>query len=133
MIVAPGTMRRALSISLILLLWLPALAAVLPASADSLLPFCCRRNGAHHCAMDADANSSQNGNSGPTVRGPSHCPQFPAAIPATISPLFVTASALAGWPALTSGIYSNVARRDAARAGRLRTQLDRGPPSLAPA
>jgi hypothetical protein len=126
-------MRRALSISLILLLWLPAIAAVLPGSADSRLPFCCRRHGAHHCAMDAATDSAQSPNSGHVVNAPSRCPQFPGAIPATISPAFVTASAPAEWPALTAGIYARVARRDAARAGRLNAQLDRGPPSLAPA
>lgn len=124
-------MRRALSISLILLLWLPAVAAVLPGNGEARLPFCCRRSGAHHCAMDAETTSAQTVNSGPSVKAPSRCEQFPSAVPATISPVFVTASAPAHWPALTAGVYSRVARRDAARAGRLRAQLDRGPPSLA--
>ena len=95
------------------------------------LPFCCRRSGVHHCAMDAETNSAQAGNSGLTVKAPSRCAQFPGAIPATISPVFVAVSTPAHWPALTAGIYARVARRDAARAGRLRAQLDRGPPSLA--
>jgi hypothetical protein len=124
-------MRRALSISLILLLWLPAVAAVLPGNGEARLPFCCRRSGVHHCAMDAETNSAQNSNSGLTVKAPSRCEQFPGAIPATVSPAFVATASPSHWPALTAGIYSRVARRDAARAGRLRAQLDRGPPSLA--
>ena len=124
-------MRRALSISLILILWLPAIAAMLPGNGEARLPFCCRRSGAHHCAMDDETSSVQNGNSSLTVKAPSRCAQFPGAIPATLSPVFVTASAPSHWPALTAGIYSRVARRDAARAGRLRAQVDRGPPSLA--
>jgi hypothetical protein len=124
-------MRRALSISLILLLWLPAVAAVVPGNGEARLPFCCRRSGAHHCAMDEDTNSAQSGNSGLIVKAPSRCAQFPGAIPATISPVFVTTTSPSHWPALTAGICSRVTRRDAARAGRLRAQLDRGPPSLA--
>ena len=117
-------MRRTLSISLILLFWLPAIAALMPGSEDVRLPWCCRRQGAHHCAMD----STESGVSGPAFRAPSHCPQFPAALPAAIAPAFVAAPAPAQWPALASGAYAQVAEREAARAGRLRAQLDRGPP-----
>src|SRR4051794_3440877 len=117
-------MRRAISISLILLLWLPALAALMPGSEDLRLPFCCRRQGVHHCAMD----SAQGGASGPIFSAPSRCPQFPAALPATIAPPFVAAAAPAQWAPLVSGIYTHVAQREAARAGRLRAELDRGPP-----
>ena len=119
-------MRRVLSISLILLLWLPALAALMPEAGDVRLPFCCRRAGAHHCAMSDDA--SQNDASGPAFSAPSHCPQFPAALPVTVSPILNTAAAPADWPALAAGTYTRVARREAARAGRMRAQLDRGPP-----
>ena len=117
-------MRRALSISLILLLWMPALAALLPGSEDVRLPFCCRRQGVHHCAMD----SGQDAGSGHAVKATSRCSQFPAVPPATIARVFVAATAPAHWPALVSGVHSSVARREAARAGRLRAQLDRGPP-----
>jgi hypothetical protein len=120
-------MRRAISISLILLLWLPALAALMPGSEDLRLPFCCRRQGAHHCAMD----SVQGGASGPAFSAPSRCPQFPSALPATIAPPFAPAAAPAQWAALVSGIYTHVAQREAARVARLRAQLDRGPPRSA--
>lgn len=120
-------MRRALSISLILLFWLPAVAALLPGSGDVRLPWCCRRQGAHHCAMDAAASPSP----GPAFKAPSRCAQFPADLPATVSPVFVAATAPVQWPALASAVYASVARREAARAGRLRAQLDRGPPSPA--
>ena len=120
-------MRRALSISLIVLFWLPALSALMPGSEDLRLPYCCRRQGAHHCAM----NSDWSGASGPAVKAPSHCPQFPGVLPATIASVFVAAAAPAQSPVLASGLCSSVARREAARAGRLRAQLDRGPPSFA--
>jgi hypothetical protein len=120
-------MRRGLSISLILLLWLPALAALMPGSEDLRLPFCCRRQGAHHCAMD----SGQSGVSGHAFSAPSHCPHFPSALPATIAPPFVAAAAPAQWAALVSGVYAHVAQREAAHAGRFGAQLDRGPPHSA--
>jgi len=125
-------MRRALSISLILLLWLPALAALMPGMADVRLPFCCRRAGAHHCAMDSAAGASNEG-SGPAISAPSRCPEFPAAVPAAPSQQFAMAAAPAHWAAQAAAIDSRVARREAARAGKLRAQLDRGPPASATA
>lgn len=122
-------MRRVLSISLILLLWLPALVALIPGTEDARLPFCCRRQGMHHCAMDDGAAVIHAGPSGPAFKASSRCPQFPAALPATLSSIFAVAATLVDWPSLTSATYTQVARREAARAGRMRAQLDRGPPS----
>ena len=122
-------MRRALSISLILLLWLPALAALLPGIEDERLPFCCRRQGAHHCAMDSAAGASNQG-SGPALAAPSHCPEFPAAVPATVSQPFVTAAAPAHWLALVASLDLRGARREAAHSGKQSIQLDRGPPAF---
>ena len=122
-------MRRALSISLILLLWLPAVAALMPGAGDASLPFCCRRQGAHHCAMDAGAATPGDG-SGPAVHAPSRCPQFPN-LPATVSPTSIAAVAQADGLPMVVGFYSPFARRDAIRAGRKRVQLDRGPPASA--
>jgi hypothetical protein len=89
------------------------------------LPYCCRRHGAHHCAMD----SADKGASGPGFNAPAHCPEFPGALPATVAPVFL-AAAPAQSPASASEIYLSVALRETAHAGRLRSQLDRGPPSL---
>ena len=122
-----GSMRRGLSISLILLLWLPALAGLLPAWGESRLPFCCRRQGAHHCASEV----AQNDGPGTSFRAPSRCPQFPGARPAIVPPIFFIARIAAHGPALVSGFYTRVSRREAARAGLLRAQADRGPPSPA--
>lgn len=44
-------MRRSLGIVLIALFWLAPLATLLPGSDEAALPACCRRHGAHHCAM----------------------------------------------------------------------------------
>ena len=118
-------MRRALSISLILLFWLPALVALAPGSGDVRLPYCCRRQGSHHCAMDA----VQSGVSGPGFKAPSRCPAFPSVPPATIAPVFVASAAPSPWPTLRSAIITRVLGLQAARAARLRAPVDRGPPS----
>jgi hypothetical protein len=44
-------MRRGFSIFLILLFGLGPLSAFVDGSEDASLPPCCRRHGAHHCAM----------------------------------------------------------------------------------
>jgi len=122
-------MRRTLSISLILLLWLPAVAAVLPGVNDVRLPFCCRRQGTHHCAMGANDAAGQSDGPGAAIGAPSRCPQFPATPAATTSPAFALVGAASG-PAPAAVVFLPGASRDAARAGRLRAQLDRGPPSF---
>jgi len=122
-------MRRVLSISLILLLWLPAVAALLPSAGEERLPFCCRRQGVHHCAMDP--SHAQSDGSGRTVSAPSLCSQFPSTPAVTTSRAFVPGTRAATGPALLLVVYLPGASRDAARPGRLRAQLDRGPPASA--
>src|ERR1700676_4410862 len=97
-------MRRALSISLILLLWLPAVAALLPGAGDGRLPFCCPRQGAPHCAMGANEAAGQSDGPGPAIGAPSRCPQFPATPAATTSAAFVPVGAASG-PALVAVVF----------------------------
>ena len=120
-------MRRALSISLVLLLWLGPFAAVLPGIDEARLPLCCRRHGAHHCA-DADKTAAQSADSGPSFNASSRCPQFPATVAAATTAAFAPPVGPAG-AAPVVDIYAPGASRDAARMGQLRTQADRGPPS----
>jgi hypothetical protein len=44
-------MRRAISISLMMLFSWTLIAPVFASDAEANLPACCRRNGKHHCAM----------------------------------------------------------------------------------
>src|SRR3569833_2913797 len=68
-------MRRALSILLVLLFGAGPLTSAFSVSDDILLPPCCRRNGAHHCAMDD--HQAQNG-SGGTLKARSRCQDYPS-------------------------------------------------------
>src|SRR5574337_833410 len=87
-------MRRALSIVLIVFFGLGPLSATLQAASDSRLPACCRRNGAHHCAMSrALLALMQKAVSGSTtvVSAPPHCPYFPGHVRATVGPFHAMA------------------------------------------
>jgi len=122
-------MRRNLSISLILLLWLAPLAAILPLSDDARLPACCRRHGAHHCAMAGESSQGPQSGSGPSIQAPSRCSQFPSSAPATTAPAFALAAGPAGFPGLLVEMFSARALRPAPRLSYLHAPSDRGPPS----
>ncbi|HEY1985085.1 MAG TPA: hypothetical protein VGG85_06735 [Terracidiphilus sp.] len=122
-------MRRIVSISVMLLLWLGPLAALLPGSDESRLPFCCRRHGAHHCAMPDE----QTQGSTPSWAAPSRCPQFPASAPAIIAPHFAITDPSAREAGELTGRLSPPTTRESDCSGRPRTQEDRGPPRTATA
>jgi hypothetical protein len=118
-------MRRLFSISLTLLLWLGPLASLLPGADESRLPFCCRRHGAHHCAMDAAPAQG----SGVALKALSRCAQFPAALAVTTAPAFGLTAPLKGLSAVAISKYSPRSRRDDARAVQIEACTGRGPPT----
>lgn len=70
-------MRRASALSVLAAIGYLLIAPLTLASPESNLPACCRRAGAHHCAMAAEAAPS----TGPAFQPvPSKCPFFPAAV-----------------------------------------------------
>jgi len=75
-------MRRALSILLVIFFGLGPLTAILPASEDARLPACCRRNGAHHCAMQARMASDTT----PGFTAPATCPNYPGVMATLMTP-----------------------------------------------
>jgi hypothetical protein len=72
-------MRRALSIFLILVFGVGPLSSTLGASEDTRLPACCRRHGAHHCAVSAGMTAMMAGGASGKiiVTAPSTCPAYP--------------------------------------------------------
>jgi len=109
------------------------MAAILPASDDAALPACCRRNGAHHCAMymQMAARMASTPDSAPVFRVPSHCPYYPLHPGSwTMPPLALVVSPI-GLPALLAQPHSPAAGRAAARLSQIRTRAGRGPPSTA--
>jgi hypothetical protein len=67
-------MRRPLSILIVALFVFAPLSALLPGAADAQLPACCRRHGAHHCAMAAAMSAPPSGTHQFTA--PNHCPLY---------------------------------------------------------
>jgi hypothetical protein len=125
-------MRRFVSIFMILLFWLGPLAAILPANAESRLPACCRRLGAHHCAMSAEwaAKAAQaSPGSSPVLTAPLHCSYFPGSIAVTTTPVHALAASSVDLPVQLATAHSPEASRAAARLSPIRTRASRGPPS----
>ena len=72
-------MRRGFSIFLILFFGLGPLSAFVDSSADAGLPACCRRHGAHHCAMCAEIMATSAGRGidpTPSFSAPLTCPLY---------------------------------------------------------
>jgi hypothetical protein len=110
-------------------LWLTPLAGLLPVSDDARLPVCCRRHGAHHCAMGGDSSQSAPPGSDPSIQAPSRCPQFPTAVPATTAPAFALAVRPTAFPDRRIVKFTPAPLEAAPRLSYLHAHSDRGPPA----
>ena len=124
-------MRRALSILLVLLFGLGPLAVTLDAGDDSRLPACCRRHGAHHCAMadSTDARMAQAASNSPVLAAPSHCHFYPGDTIAIMAPVHALAPSPASVPALHSQAHSPISYQAAASSLQFRSHTGRSPPT----
>ena len=124
-------MRRVLSIFLVLFYSLGPLAATLGASEDTRLPACCRRLGAHHCAMSmGEAAMMAEAASGKTmVYAPLTCPAFPGTTAATTTGPQALVSTPVSLPVLLAQPHSPAAGRAIARISQIRTRSGRAPPA----
>lgn len=125
-------MQRTFSISLILLFGFGPLAATLGASDDAGLPACCRRHGAHHCAMSSSmAAAIMDTAPGEAIfTTPATCPEFPGGTAATAASQAMAAESL-GLLALLAQPHTPQAAPAAARLSQIRTRAGRGPPNAA--
>ncbi|MGA7342103.1 MAG: hypothetical protein WBE72_01135 [Terracidiphilus sp.] len=122
-------MRRGFSIFLILLFGLGPLSATLEASDDAGLPPCCRRHGAHHCAMAMQmAAAEAQSDSRPAFSAPLTCPYYPGATAAILAPVPALIAVAARLPALMAQAYRSAIARTAAHSNPSRTHAGRGPP-----
>jgi hypothetical protein len=97
-------MRRAFSIILILFFGFGPLSILID-SEHANLPPCCRRHGAHHCAMAAMTRNAASGEM-PMASAPLTCPDYPG-----LAALFAAPA-----PALTVAAADAPAPREQARA-----------------
>jgi hypothetical protein len=129
-------MRRGFSILLILLFGLGPLQSLIDGSQDANLPACCRRNGAHHCAMSAPgamrmaaAQSAETGNT-PTVSAPLTCPYYPGAIAMQTTPVQALVVAAGTVQAQLTFAYARVATQTPLLTTLARAHAGRGPPAF---
>jgi hypothetical protein len=116
-------MRRFVSIVFIVLCGLGPLSALVPGSDESQLPACCRRHGAHHCAMTTAADQA----SSHVVSAPSRCPQYHRSFPANRGAFALPASPAA---AHTAAAELVIAAAQTAGLHQTRANTNRGPPAL---
>jgi len=124
------SMRRTLSVLLVLLFWLGPLTALLPANHETRLPACCRRHGMHHCAMAAALMAGISLGSTPALTAPAHCPYFPEQVAVATAPVDALTVAAADLPVLLQLECISSTRLDAVRSIQLRAHVGRGPPAL---
>jgi hypothetical protein len=121
--------RRAFTFALLAVIGFSLIAPGVLLDAESNLPGCCRRNGAHHCTMKLDETASNSGAPVQAIR--QTCASFPAviAVPARFnlalpSPSPAVFAALLTHP---SGQSQTEARY---RVSFSRSHQKRGPPSI---
>jgi hypothetical protein len=118
-------MRRGFSIFLILLFGLGPLSAMVPGSEDASLPSCCRRNGAHHCAMAAMARTPD---PKPHFTVPLTCPYYPGPALAMLMPAHALTAAAASPHVAMARSFAPILLCAAAFSTAGRTHAGRGPP-----
>lgn len=101
--------------------------AALPGSEDARLPACCRRLGAHHCAMMLEMMRA--GSGAPSFSAPSTCPNYPGASNAVLGASFAVLPAQAATPSPITRISTSLL--DFLRHDNIldRTRSGRGPPA----
>lgn len=123
-------MRRALSILLALLFGLGPLAAALPANEDARLPACCRRHGAHHCAMKAQMERRAEAADGhASLSAPATCPDYPGTATALMAPMHAQPAQAADFVVPQSSEPALSLANLSARTAPARTHAGRGPPA----
>jgi hypothetical protein len=124
-------MRRVISILLLVIFGLPAVAPLFAAAprSEASLPACCRMHGKHHCFMGMVATPTLS-SSKPQFRAPlERCPYAPALISGVHTTIYAPPAA----PAIYAGLISHpaVAAQTESKLliSRGRSRQKRGPPA----
>jgi hypothetical protein len=124
-------MRRPLAFLLILFFALGPLHGLLEASDDLRLPACCRRHGAHHCAMSEDVQAAleRATSSAPVFTAAATCPSFPSFAFGFSTPSHALTAGASWAPALLERAHTPVTSSADVRTIDIRTRSGRAPPS----
>jgi len=121
-------MRRIVGICLVLLYWLAPIVALVPASAESRLPACCRRGGSHHCTMNMGERAA-NADGHTHLAAPSpKCPYCPVQLKAAHTALSLKQSIAGPFVSPASHPQGVVQSESKRRIARDRSRSKRGPP-----
>ncbi len=123
-------MRRGFSIFLILLFGLGPLSAFVDGSEDASLPACCRRNGAHHCAMAMQmAAMARIPDPHPAFSAPLTCPYYPGPSMTILMPSHALMAKASGFEVSRVVAPAHVEEEVAAYSTPSRSHAGRGPPA----
>lgn len=120
-------MRRAISLSLLLVFSWMLIAPLVAQDSEANLPACCRSHGKHHCNMRRMMRLGGSQKSFTTVS--EKCPCWPASTCAVHSSSFEPETGTRFFPAAVSGPVSAAQAETAYRISLLRSHQKRGPPS----
>lgn len=122
-------MRRWISTLLILFFGLGPLTGLLEASDSSRLPLCCRRHGAHRCAMTTRAAAMFASSPAPAMAAPATCPRFPGFMAGPSTASYALLASAASLPVLLVQAHSPATAHADACLRPIRTHAGRGPPA----
>lgn len=126
-------MRRGFSIFLVLFFALGPLSALVDGTEDASLPPCCRRHGAHHCAMYQRIlamRARQALDPRPAVSDPLTCPNYPGPTIALLMPAHaVTAAAVDATSTWLAEPHVAAPQYESEISVPLRAHAGRGPPA----
>jgi len=121
-------MRRAISLSLMMLFSWMLIAPLLAPDAEASLPACCRRNGKHHCMMHGMVRLKAKGSGLASVS--EKCPCLPDSTGVIHSAKFLPETARQFYTAVVDQTTSAPETPVSFRITSLRSHQKRGPPSL---
>src|ERR1700722_8037268 len=124
-------MHRCFSIFLILFFGLGPLSALAEGTEDTGLPACCRRHGAHHCAMSAQMMAMSAGvaaDATPEFSVPSTCPLYHGPVLYMLMPAHALAAAPTALRAEFTLTPAPALEGTAAFSSPSRAHAGRGPP-----
>jgi len=125
-------MRRGFSIFLVLFFGLGPLSAFVDSGTDAGLPPCCRRHGAHHCAMYAQIMAMRAGRGidpTPGFSAPLTCPLYHGPTFSMLMPAHALMAAPASFRAEFKRNSPSASEQMAAFSGPSRAHAGRGPPA----
>jgi hypothetical protein len=128
-------MRRGFSIFLILFFGLGPLTAFVGGSEDAGLPPCCRRHGAHHCAMYAQIMAMRAGlgiDPKPSFSAPFACPLYHGPAFSMLMPAYALTAASPRFRTEPTHAFASPAELSPVFSRPSLTHAGRGPPRMNP-